>query len=416
MRPARVPQPVPHRRISRGEQRSAARPAAQQAASLWVPTVWIAVLYAGSTLLTPLYRLYREAFGFSQLTLTLIYSAYVLGNLTALLLLGRLSDQIGRRAVNLAAVSVGACATLLFLLASSTAWLFAARIVSGLAIGLGASATTAWLAELTPDKRLATVFATEGNFVGLGLGALPAGLLAAYLPWPLRLSFVIYLGVLGLVAVALARAPETVSRPVRSAARLSLRPRLGVPRELLGTFLAPAAIGFATFAVIGYYAALLPSLLAQALHLKNPAAGGAMMALLSLLGAAAGVLTRPLSSRKAMLAGSALLLPGLALLPCAEALHSLAVLVCGSAVTGPATMLAYRGSLEVVNEIAPTQRRGEVTSSYILFMYAGNSLPIIGIGLLSSVTSSLTADVTFALVIAACAVLALLIGAKRLPS
>jgi len=26
----------------------------------------LAVLYAGSTLLTPLYRLYREAFGFSQ--------------------------------------------------------------------------------------------------------------------------------------------------------------------------------------------------------------------------------------------------------------------------------------------------------------------------------------------------------------
>jgi hypothetical protein len=49
-------------------------------------------------------------------------------------------------------------------------------------------------------------------------------------------------------------------------------------------------------------------------------------------------------------------------------------------------------------------------------MYAGNSLPIIGIGLLSSVTSSLTADVTFAIVMAALAVLALLAGARRLPS
>jgi predicted MFS family arabinose efflux permease len=384
-------------------------------ASLWIATTQIAVLYAGSTLLTPLYRLYREAFGFSQLTLTLIYSAYVLGNLSALLLLGRLSDQIGRRTVNLVAIAIAAIATLLFLFASSVAWLFAGRVVSGLAIGLGAAATTAWLAELTPDKRRATVFATEGNFIGLAAGALPAGLLAAYLPWPLRLSYVIYLGVLAVVVILLARAAETVPRPVRSATHLSLRPRIGVPRELFGSFVAPAAIGFATFAVIGYYLALIPSLMAQALNQKNPAAGSAVVALLSVLGAGAGLVTRGLSSRTAMLAGSALLLAGVALLPCAEAFRSLALLLCGTIVTGPATMLAYRGSLEVINHIAPSERRAEIIASYILFMYAGNSLPIIGIGLLSGVTSSLTADVTFAIVIAACAVLALIMGAKRLP-
>jgi MFS family permease len=211
-------------------------------AALWVAAVQIGMLYAGSTLLTPLYRLYRETFGFSQLTLTLIYSVYVLGNLTALLLLARLSDQLGRRAVNLAAIAIGALATLLFLLASSPVWLFAGRIVSGLAIGLGATASTAWLAELTPDKRRATVFATGGNFVGLGAGALAAGLVAAYLPWPLRLSYMVYLAALCVAAWLVARAPETVPTPIRSAAQLSLRPRIGVPRELFGAFMAPAAI------------------------------------------------------------------------------------------------------------------------------------------------------------------------------
>jgi MFS family permease len=392
------------------------RPAVRRAAGLWIVTAQIAVIYAGSTLLTPLYRLYRDTFGFSQLTLTLVYSAYVLGNLGALLLLGRLSDQIGRRAVNLAALALAALATLLFLVASSVAWLFAGRIASGLAIGLAASAATAWLAELTPDKRRATVYTTAGNFAGLALGALAAGLLAAYLPWPLRLSYAIYLGVLCVVGFAVARAPETVPRPAKSAAQLALRPRLGVPRELLGTFVAPAAIAFATFAVIGYYAALIPSLMAQALQQRSPAAGGAVMALLASLGAAAGVLTRSLSSRTAMLVGSALLLPGLALLPSAEGLHSFTLLLCGTLITGPATMLGYRGSLQVINEIAPAERRGEIIASYILFMYAGNSLPIIGIGLLSNVTSSLTADVIFALIISLFAVLALLGGARRLPS
>ncbi|TIT29309.1 MAG: MFS transporter, partial [Mesorhizobium sp.] len=39
----------------------------------------IAVLFAGSTVLTPLYVIYKQAFGFSQITLTLVYAVYVLG-------------------------------------------------------------------------------------------------------------------------------------------------------------------------------------------------------------------------------------------------------------------------------------------------------------------------------------------------
>lgn len=386
-----------------------------ETAPLWTAASQLLVLYAGSTLLTPLYRLYEQRFGFSRLTLTLIYAAYVIGNLTALLLLGRLSDQIGRRAVNLGALGAAALATLLFLAASSPAWLFAGRIASGMAIGLGASASTAWLAELTPDKRRATMFAAVGNFLGLAAGALAAGVLAAYLPWPLRLSYLAYLMLLCGEALRVARAPETVSRRRRSVAQLSLRPRVGLPRELYGRFVAPAAIGFATFAVIGYYAALIPSLMAQTLNQQSPVAGAAMVALLCLVGATTCIVSRGLAPRTAMLLGSALLLPGVALLPGAEALGSLALLICGTLITGSATMLAYRGSLEVVNEMAPPERRGEVISTYILFMYAGNSLPIVGIGLLSGRTSSLTADTTFALVIASLAVLALLTGATRLP-
>ena len=60
----------------------------------------IAVLFAGSTALTPLYIIYKQAFGFSQITLTPIYAAYVyaayaVGSIAALLFLGRLSDTIG---------------------------------------------------------------------------------------------------------------------------------------------------------------------------------------------------------------------------------------------------------------------------------------------------------------------------------
>ena len=65
--------------------------------SMWVAVAGIACLYVGSTLPTPLYPLYQQQFGFSEFIVTAIYASYVVGNLTALFALGRLSDQLGRR-------------------------------------------------------------------------------------------------------------------------------------------------------------------------------------------------------------------------------------------------------------------------------------------------------------------------------
>ena len=86
-----------------------------------------------------------------------------------------------------------------------------------------------------------------------------------------------------------------------------------------------------------------------------------------------------------------------------------------AAVGGVSGGLGYRGSLEVVNRIAPADRRSEVVSSYLVVCFAGNSVPVIGIGLLSSATSALTAHVTFATVITVLAGLAAVTGIKYAP-
>src|SRR6476620_4212105 len=53
---------------------------------------------------SPLYSTYRELWGFSPVVLTLIYATYAFGVLAALLLAGRLSDEIGRRPVLIASL------------------------------------------------------------------------------------------------------------------------------------------------------------------------------------------------------------------------------------------------------------------------------------------------------------------------
>src|SRR5262249_28352684 len=91
--------------------------------------------------------IYRSSFDFGKLTLTLIYAIYVLGNLAALLVFGRLSDQIGRRMVTLPAIGIGVLSVVTFVFAESVGWLLAARVLSGLATGLASGAATAWIAS-----------------------------------------------------------------------------------------------------------------------------------------------------------------------------------------------------------------------------------------------------------------------------
>jgi predicted MFS family arabinose efflux permease len=76
--------------------------------------VVIASLFMGSTLVTPLYELYRARYHLDELMLVLLYAVYVVGNLSALLFFGRLSDQLGRRPVVLAGLGLAAVSAAVF--------------------------------------------------------------------------------------------------------------------------------------------------------------------------------------------------------------------------------------------------------------------------------------------------------------
>jgi MFS family permease len=193
---------------------------------------------------------------------------------------------------------------------------------------------------------------------------------------------------------------------------ISLRPRIGVPSEIRAAFVAPAAAAFASFALLGFYAALTPSLLTRVFHQPDHAVDGAVVFELYLFAVLTIVLSRRLGSRAAMLAGLALLLPSLALLLLSRETHTLPMLLGDSALAGIAVALGYRGSLQVINEIAPAGRRAEVVSSYLLAAYTGVALPVVGIGVISHFATAEIADLVFAGVVALLAIAALVMGAR----
>jgi predicted MFS family arabinose efflux permease len=375
----------------------------------------IAAMFMGSTLLTPLFPLYRREFGFSDVTLTLVYAAYVIGNLAALFFFGRLSDQIGRRRVSLPAIALGGIASLVFLFALATPWLFVARALSGLAIGAAAAAASAWAVELLRNRQRASALATTANMLGVAVGPLLAGLLAEFAPAPLRTTFVVHVLLLAVVAWQIARLPETVAEPLPRWRDASYRPLLGVPREVRSEFISPAACGFAIFALGGYYAALLPVWLADELAVPSPAISGAIVAAFYAIAAAAIILTRTLPSRAAMLGGLVLLVPSSSLLLLAQIKTSIVALLVATPLGAAAMALGYRGTLEVINSIAPDEQRAQVTASYMIACFLGNALPVIGVAVLSQVVGAPVAYAVFAAVIVALASIGLATGWSKRP-
>jgi len=377
----------------------------------------IAVLYVGSTLPTPLYPEYRRAFNLTELDITRIYAAYVIGNLLVLFIFGRLSDQIGRRFTAMIAFVVALVSAVIFLCAYNGAWLYAARIGNGVSAGLGAGALTAWIAELEPrrDQARASVLASAGNLAGLAAGALIAGCLARFARWPLHLSYGVYLGLIAVAMLCLVPARETVEHPKSRWRDLSLRPRLGVPRGIRMAFVTPAALAFTAFALAGFYAALTPGMLAQRLHVDNAAVFGAVVGLFFIAAAAVAFLAARIRIRAAVVSAIILLVVGIGLLMLAEAEASMPLLLGATLLTGASMAIGYRGSLQIVNRIAPPAQRSEVISSYLMVCYLANSLPVIGVGLLSQSLGANAAHRIFAAALCALALGAAAIGWRYLP-
>jgi hypothetical protein len=74
--------------------------------------------------------------------------------------------------------------------------------------------------------------------------------------------------------------------------------------------------------------------------------------------------------------------------------------------------LGYRGTLQVVNAIAPDAQRAEVVASYMIACFLGNALPVIGIAVLSQVAGATAASVVFACVLAGLGTVAFVVNLR----
>src|SRR5689334_16878844 len=137
---------------------------------------------AASSAPSPLYVVYQQLWSFSAVTLTVVFAVYVVGLIGALLVLGALSDHVGRRPVLAAAVALEAVSLVLFLAAGDVGVLLVARFLQGIATGAALTTLSATLVDLDPPhaKGRAGLLNSIVPTAGLSLGSLGAGALVQY--------------------------------------------------------------------------------------------------------------------------------------------------------------------------------------------------------------------------------------------
>ena len=161
----------------------------------------------------------------------------------------------GRRPLLLAALFSTAVASLLLVLAPTTSWLFAARALQGLGVGMLSGAGSAALIELGGDTKRAALVTSAAVTGGAAVGALMTGILAQYAPAPLVLSYLVSIGLLVLALLSV----SSIVEPLPRAQRRRWRPQLPQLPPARWSFLLATVVFALAVGVNALFLTLIPS-------------------------------------------------------------------------------------------------------------------------------------------------------------
>jgi predicted MFS family arabinose efflux permease len=347
--------------------RLSGRPAVFVLASL------IVALLASSAAPTPLYAIYQARWHFTPITTTVVFGVYAIAVLAGLLVLGKLSDHVGRRPVLLTAIAVHVSALVIFATATGVPALLAARVVQGLSTGAALGAIGA--AMLDNDRELGTFANAVSPGLGTASGVLLSALAVRFLPDPTHLIYLALVGVLAVQAAAIAAVRETVGRTPGALA--SLRPQITLPRGLRAPVLTAVPVLFALWALAGLYAALGPALVQSLTGSGDVVLGGLSLFSLAASAVVSIVVLRRAAARTVMLVGSLALIAGVAVTVVAVSLDWTAVFFAGSVIAGAGFGCGFQGGIRTVVPLAAAHQRAGVVSLLYVVSYLGLGVPAV---------------------------------------
>jgi MFS family permease len=328
---------------------------------------------AGSSAPTPLYAVYEAAWGFTPITITVVFGIYAIAVLGALLVLGSLSDYVGRRPVLIVAALLQAVAMLLFATATSVSALILARIVQGISAGGALGAVGAGMLDI--DRQKGTIANAVGPMLGTATGAIASGLLVQYCPAPLHLVYWMFFAIFLTQAGGVVLMAESVSP--KPGALASLRPQFHLPPAVRAPMMLAAPTLLSVWALAGFYGSLAPSLARQLAGGGSLLLGGLALFVLAGSGALTVLSLRAQEARALMQLGTAALVAGVALIVAAITGDSLAWFFVGTAIAGMGFGAGFQGAIRSVASLAKAHERAGVLSVLYVVAYLSMGVPAI---------------------------------------
>jgi MFS family permease len=346
----------------------------------WKAFLALLVFTMGTSIITPLIPLYAERFDLGAGMLTLLFATYTATVVPVMLVMGNLSDRIGRKSVMLPAMAAISAASLVFALADSVPLLFVGRVLQGMAIGGFLGVGAAFVVDhARPERRhAAAMLASVGFRLGFGLGPGLAGIVAQYASDPIHRPFEGHLALMALAFAAILLAPETVPRR-----RVRVEVRIGVPEGQargFATFLGPA--GFLMSFLDAALLSVVPLYIVQTLEVRNVAIVGLVGFLILGMGGFTPLVLGRLEPRRAVIAGICVSAVASLLVVAAAAADTVALVVLAAALIGFTNGLILQGGTAICGITVPLQDRGKLVSAFYMCCYAGTT-PIVGLGYLA---------------------------------
>ncbi|MER6345162.1 MFS transporter [Streptomyces sp. NPDC001595] len=340
-------------------------------------------LLAASSAPTPLYAVYQQHWGFSPITTTVVFGVYAVAVLVSLLVLGKISDHVGRRPVLLAALAGQAVAMVVFDVADGVGALLAARVLQGVSTGAAVGALGAGMLDI--DPRRGGFLNSLAPTIGTAAGALVSALIVQYLPAPTHLVYLVLLGVFALQAVGVLALRETVSR--KPGALASLSPEFRLPGSARGSVAIAAPVLFAVWALAGLYGALGPAITRTLVDSTSVVWGGLSLFVLAASAGLAVVALRRTETRTVMLLGAGSLIVGVVITLASIASDTGGVLPAtgfflGGAISGFGFGSGFQGGIRMVVPNAEPHERSGVLSLLYVVCYLGFGLPAVIAGVL----------------------------------
>jgi predicted MFS family arabinose efflux permease len=344
-----------------------------------VIVILLFAIMAASNVTAPVYELYALKYHFGPFIITDIFAVYVFLLIPSLLFWGQYSDKHERKMPIAMGVIMELIGLLSFLLAGNVYMLFLARAFMGMASGAIAGPASALL--FTYSRKAGAVLTSIGTSAGTATGPLIGGIMAQYLPYPLRLVYII--------SIVLVMVPALSMYSLKDTSNKNLELKLHFPsidRKVIRPFLLSSFVAFLAWSITAFFMSLAPVYIIKLSGINNIATGGIIVFLMLGVASVFQVISLRFKIKSSMFSGMVFIVFAIIFILISIMRNSLYIFIAGTVLAGIGQGFSFTGATREIKAISPPEKTGDMLANYYIIIYIGVGFPVILLGLLDSIT------------------------------